>query len=1538
MYGYIRSCLLLLSAPGRPVVFHYKAPAGTVSIRADSYSINLRSGRISVYRPRIVDPTGGMVAAARFVTLTQLDWRKLGNQRIELTIDHLTGKLVRLSTGLFELENLIPPRSATPTKIPFHVMVRTANVELVDRAGKEWRQDAYTPSVEISGVGSDWIAHARVSLPGMGQAVASVQYVPHEGIHIDGSTPGLRTERALNYFLKTELAKRYSTLNGLSLASASLQGAFRLNVSVGKRPAFSVQAKLAASGVRYGRYDVDHLAFTGLLTSKGAQGTAVARTAGVTGSFTGVGTWTPSEAAAGAVQVNAASVAALPPYVRVLLPKQVAFSQAGYSGYVGYQKGKILQAQGELRTASASYGPYKASAVRAAVNGDLQRLRVDWLSGTVEGVAPFGSADIDLRNKTVLAWARADVPNVESVAQLAKVRGLSGSGNVQAFVSGPLRRPLVDFVATGKVAYSDGHIAKVGPETVDMAGTFEQGTVVLDRALVQGSSGTVAASGKVNPNGTGLAMHIDGRSLTPGKALPGFLGGLDASADVTGTLNDPRFKGHIEGTALTYRGHEIIAAGVDFSGNRHRVTADHVTAISGTMDLQGSAAVDVASRKVDGRFALTGIQATDFLGPNFAGIVDAPDIRVGGSLANPTVLATIEAKELVAEEVVLSSVEALVRGNLSKADLDHATATLAGGFVSASGSYSVKNKSGHITATGTNLDLGRLAPALGERVAITGTTSITEAKATIQGRQILGSARGSLDKVTVNGAAAGDGNWTVNTDGQLVHGTLSVGQILPELRVLNVDASYNLKTEAVAGTLDASHARIQDLLGAASRYLPLSWTADPTTLGGVKGDLTFAGEVTGTAKAPNVSFGTLQADGLSYKNEPLGNLVVDGVSRKGELWTVPGLTLTGPEGTVTAKGTLDEHGLIDITASGKNLKLSALAPVAPSLATNSGIAAFDLKAAGQSQRPIISGDASIDHVVQAPAFLAKAGAGLGDLSIKIPDISLDGSHARVEGTFGFVGFTGEFSGSVPLNYKKGLGTGDAQATLTVDRRSLGDLPLLADVVEAGKSSATVGGSITAKGPLDKLTYSGGIDLDAKTLEFKIPGGNYVKKVDDSLTNVAVSLHLTPQRSIALDAKAGLSRGGSVSMTASAPLIDLASVLQGQTDSLSKQIMDDPLSGTVTADAAKFRQTAPGGYVAAQISGTAALGGTIGQPSIGSREKPGSFTIAGLDTAMPTLPTAGGSGSTPVIDPSFNLEVALSTPARVRSATADLHVTGDGSLRGKLSDPRATANLVVQTGTIVLPGGTVRLDQGGTVNFAYRHPFGELPTATLDVDLGGHTSLTAIRYGRNTERYNISLDIRGDLLKQQALTMQATSDPPDLSSDDVLALLGEKDVFESLGSNTAAQGEAQRRITDALAGFALPAVTTRYTSGLARSLGFDYFSLDYNEFDQTTFSVARTLGSEFSLQYRGQIGAPTPGIRSIQDLRLVYTPRRLFGRFRHLSFSVGADQDDPWKVALEYGIRFGGSNNPNRGKKTVLFAPNRNASPSGSSKLPVGPGG
>jgi len=243
------------------------------------------------------------------------------------------------------------------------------------------------------------------------------------------------------------------------------------------------------------------------------------------------------------------------------------------------------------------------------------------------------------------------------------------------------------------------------------------------------------------------------------------------------------------------------------------------------------------------------------------------------------------------------------------------------------------------------------------------------------------------------------------------------------------------------------------------------------------------------------------------------------------------------------------------------------------------------------------------------------------------------------------------------------------------------------------------------------------------------------------------------------------------------------------------------------------------------------------------------------------------------------------------------LAGQGTLKGTLDNPKMQAVVTLEKGSVRLPAALLRLDQGGTVKIDYGIQSPRAASAV--VDLEGNTSVTASRYGDlDVQRYDISLAIKGDLLQDKGLNLTASSDPPDLSQERIMGILGETDLLQSLSyagkENTAVQAALLSTV---------PTLLDPWTGQIAQGLGLDYLNLEYSAFDQASVTFGKILGSGLTVEGNRQLSEPPPGFAARYDLRILYRPRRLPGAFHQFRFFFGADQDRPWKLGVEYGVRF-----------------------------------
>jgi hypothetical protein len=272
------------------------------------------------------------------------------------------------------------------------------------------------------------------------------------------------------------------------------------------------------------------------------------------------------------------------------------------------------------------------------------------------------------------------------------------------------------------------------------------------------------------------------------------------------------------------------------------------------------------------------------------------------------------------------------------------------------------------------------------------------------------------------------------------------------------------------------------------------------------------------------------------------------------------------------------------------------------------------------------------------------------------------------------------------------------------------------------------------------------------------------------------------------------------------------------------------------------------------------------------------------------------------DPRFNINLNLSQPATISASAARLTVSGSGALTGSLSKPRVTADLRVRQGQLRLPTSRVNVDPGGTLKLIYQVDEVGQTTARLDVNMEGHTTVTALAFNDQVQRYDVTLGIRGNLLEEGETQLTASSDPPDLNQAQILAMIGQADVIGSL-ANTVPRSEAERRLQGALTSVALPAVFDPITSRLAAGLGLESLSLEYNPYEQASIAFAKVLGRRLTLSGFRQISPALPGQLQHWNVSIDYRlpfHRRILNR---MNLSLGADQDRPWKLSLNYTVRF-----------------------------------
>ena len=1509
---YLLDCGRLLLAPGVPVAFDLKTADGVVRLRAAGYRLDLGERAASAWGLSARRANGEFLATVAGVEASGLDPLAL---RPVVRVRGVRARAVRDKTGL-DLARFFPKKEGPPSTIPFSVTVTDARVRYVDLTlAKRVEQVVETDRATFDGIGDDWLGQGRIRMPGIGVANVRAQSLASVGVTADVCSDALRLTRF------APLA-----LPGLKIGSLVARGPVRVDVPKGRDAAVAAVLTVEARDVRYQRYALDAATFTGRASAAGGQGVVLARLGGVRARFEGSATL---KQGGGQAVVKVPSRGSLPAWVQAYLPAKTDFRGAGYAGWVGWQ-GKRVVADGLARAERASYGPDSVDEVTARVAYSPERVDLRGLSLRWKGAPLAGDASYEIGSRAIRAAVVAPRLELGLLAQrLGNASGVSGTVGGQALVSGTAAEPRVEGRVSGRVAFQGRSLGDV-----EARGAWLAGAARVDRLKVSGPLGAIVAGGTVRPDGT-LDFKAEARGLRIERLYPDAQGLVSANLRVGGTLRDPQATGRLEAYRLAYGGQTLPAAGFDLAADRRRIDLTLFTAVRGTTRVAGRVGAslvgpgvtlsDPRSWLLDGQGAVTGIQLGEIPGveaiDDVAGLLSVPRIELKGRLGNPVVSAELAGEGLIVRGVRIDSVQAKARADRRGAVISDLKVLAAGGAVTGGGLYSLAKGSGDIDLTVSDLQLSRLLNDLSEDVIVEGTLSAPRVHLALRDGKPVGTAEGSLNAVTVNGVLAGDGNWSLDATGSRIKAEASVGRLDPTLRALDASGVYDVEVGSIAATVQAKDVPLAAVVAAVEAKRQSS-EAEAARLASIGGDLSGTVSIVRTREGLlKVDATDLQAAMIRYMDLDYGTLTASSLVRRGDRWSVEGGLLVGPEGRFEASGWVEEDGDLNVRATGSAVKVSAFSPFAPDLAQFTGVARFDLAATGGVRKPTVVGSAGIDNLFAVD--------GRERLSLSLNDLSVKDGKSSVRGVLrygarfgGLLSLSTDwayrepireagFEAQVDLGSLTEIDAADPTKGFRVQTVALADVPGLAAYIDRARTRGdSLGGSFAATGTFGKPRLTGGINLRADRLGILVPGGP-ITRVDDTLKDVRVDLGFDKRNAPLLTASVGFSRGGT--LTALGTLGDLEGQNPFDLISKTRDWKGLPIAGDVEIkDASKVtvRQTIGGAETTATVAGRLNVSGKAVAPRLS-----GSFVISNLDATLPTLAESTGDSAVGLLDPSFDLTVALAQAGRFHTATADIYLTGDLSLKGALSDPVATAELVTDRGSIRLPGGNVRVDKGGQISFAYRRPLSGGTPASASIDLQGRSQLTLARNGTSTpQRYDITLDIQGDLLRDNGLRFDATSDPGDLTKDEILTALGGTDLI----SGVAAGGSsAERNVRNAFAGFALPGLLDPYTNKLATLAGFEYVNFDYNAYDQATIIFGRSLGPDFSFQGRQQVGTPTPGYRSIYDLRLSFNPRRILPKLSRLSFTLGTDQDRPWKTSVEFGTRFGGRKGPAKPRHVIF---------------------
>jgi autotransporter translocation and assembly factor TamB len=1498
--SYVWSCVTVLSAPGKPVEYKYRSRSGELRFWAESYAIDLKTGTGHATHPRIFGPDGQVIGSAERIDVSGISFSSLN--AVSVAVRDVKAKLKRLKSGRFDIQDYLPEKQGPPSDVSYLVTVNRVDLALTDLAGKTpYLQEAIATDVEVRGVGDKWFATGALELPGTGKLSAEVQNLPNEGFLLRGNTSGLRLAGLLDHVRETPDIERAAFLKDFH--AASLEAIGPVSLYIPKDKSFQVETRIKAIGqnVRYQDYSADQAYFNGTVSENQATGELDARLGPTKAMFNGSLVWRGDLALGGRLVVDSPTPGSLPHWAHKILPSQVAYNNAHLDGWIDYRKGPGVRLEASIAAPKASFYEQAFDQPKISLTAGTDQIRVGIDGGKWAGTPVHGAVLVGLKSPGLTGAITADAVNLATVADRFKAHGLNGKATVSLLLGGTPAKPTAILEASGSGSYRINGQLVTG--RFQAAGNYVADQVNIDRLRVHTDAGNARAVGVVSLRKRTLSLQVDATNIRIEKLRKDLIGSINASGVVNGTLSDPQFSGSALALGIKVSDQEIPFISGSLKANKDRMIANDLRIIKGTGEATGDAALNFHTRGLSGTLSANNVLLNEYLGDQALGSVTVPKLTLGGTLDQPRFAGTAYGDNLLLGGIRVDRAEIASSMNGSVVNVESLTAKVGDGTIAASGKYDYSQKFGTFTGKGENLALARITPPGKGQANVTGVLN-GDAQATISPSGTWrGKANGVLKNVNLNDTEFGNGTWNIGYDGEDVTGNAAIGKL--DRFLLLEDVDYNTNLETIRAQVSVMNGSIQDLYTSSRPFFSeLSYEAR-RRLDTAAGDIDSTVLFTGGIRDPDIDVKFLDAHNLVLQDTKLGS-VKAAFNKAGTLWSIDSLKWTGwPDATGTQsilllnKGTIDTAGAIHLDGELSDFDLQYVGLIDKSWDQLRGRASVSFLATGMSQSPDIR--ASLESTRGSAFTVGATGesfrVNLDTIHISQALYATDGTYTggiSATGKFYYRGLAGDVEAHIPMNYPLEIPDGpQIVASLSFPNVDLKEVARYASAIDIAKSSGSLQGLISIVGPKANLALRGSLSGKADTIAFN--------DIQTTLKATVVDVKLQDNQ-IVMSFGTNGSAGGSLNAELDTTIPDLRTTLdqiaRGETDSLIR----NPIRGSITATNLAIRQDSAKkefGTYHATINSKLAISGPAIEPLI-----KGNVNVTDTNILLPSVFSGAGPSAELLFNPHFEIPLALDGIARFRTSTADVSLAGNGMLAGTLSQPDFSGTLTVVSGRLNLPTSRVTLEEGGTMRPSYSVSSTGETTARVDVNLEGRTAVTSLKFGDTVQRYDIHLFITGDLLSDAGLNLNATSDPPDLSKDEILGLLGQTEVLKSIGSGSGVtQSEAEKRIRNALVSIAVPQLTQGLTAQLAANLGLEYLSIDYNAIEGASLDFAKVLGKGLVLQGRRQI-SPTAGNRKLDyDLRLTY---RLPSRNVALSrvvFSVGLDQDRPWKLGVEYGFRF-----------------------------------
>ncbi|MDW8107391.1 MAG: translocation/assembly module TamB domain-containing protein [Armatimonadota bacterium] len=339
-----------------------------------------------------------------------------------------------------------------------------------------------------------------------------------------------------------------------------------------------------------------------------------------------------------------------------------------------------------------------------------------------------------------------------------------------------------------------------------------------------------------------------------------------------------------------------------------------------------------------------------------------------------------------------------------------------------------------------------------------------------------------------------------------------------------------------------------------------------------------------------------------------------------------------------------------------------------------------------------------------------------------------------------------------------------------------------------------------------------------------------------LEDLAVAVEFDGERARIVQAQARSSEGGIVRLEGGI-------LFTGEQPTAALQLVADGFT------AVEPKLPVLGTGARAVVSGRASITGALRQPTV-----QGAFTVRRGFLYLPAELAPRETRESLPIDPRFEVSVQLGDDSTFRNPNIDARLEGTLQIGGSLSEPTLIGEFNIRTGALNLPTARLRIEPDSVARLTYpaTNAAGET-IARVELDARATTSLVAPDFTGELTRYRIEVSVRGTLDDPERLQLAARSEPPGLSEQTILTLLGRGQALTALARGADPAQVFREQLGEILTARVLPELLAPLETGIAEALDLELFTVDYTGLRPASLYLVKNLFDGFGITYRRGIG-------------------------------------------------------------------------------------